>query len=91
MSRAGVENLPHGAESGGLSGAPLFARSTEVLRAFAARLKGEVPLIASGGILSGSDARAKFEAGAALVQIYSGLVFRGPGLIGECVSAYPAK
>jgi dihydroorotate dehydrogenase len=91
VSRTGVESLPHGSEDGGLSGAPLFAPSTEVLRAFAARLKGEVPLIGCGGIMSGADARAKFDAGAALVQIYSGLVFRGPELIAECASAYPAK
>jgi dihydroorotate dehydrogenase len=91
VSRAGVEQLPYGNEKGGLSGAPLFPRSTWVLRAFASHLKGEVPLIGCGGIMSGADARAKFDAGAALVQIYSGLVFRGPGLIAECVSAYRAK
>jgi dihydroorotate dehydrogenase len=91
VSREGVADLPHGMEEGGVSGAPLFARSTEVLRKFHDALKGEVPLIGCGGILSGADARAKFEAGAALVQIYSGLVFRGPRLVAECVHAYETR
>jgi dihydroorotate dehydrogenase len=91
VSRAGVEGLPHGGEEGGLSGAPLTARSTEVLRKFALHLANEIPLIGSGGVMSGDDARDKFAAGASLVQIYSGLVYRGPRLIAECVSAYPGK
>ncbi len=91
VSREGVAGLSHGGEEGGLSGAPLMARSTQVLRAFARLLKNEVALIGGGGILSGADARAKFEAGASLVQVYSGLVFRGPGLITECVEAWSAK
>jgi dihydroorotate dehydrogenase len=88
VSRAGVSSLPHGMEEGGLSGAPLTALSTGVLRKLSAELKGEVPLIGAGGIMSAADARARFEAGASLVQVYSGLVYRGPALIGECVSAY---
>ena len=91
ISRDGVTGLPHGAEEGGLSGAPLRERSTRVLRAFAERLKGEICLIGCGGILSGADAREKFDAGASLVQIYSGLIYRGPDLVAECVSAYRAK
>ena len=91
VSRDGVSGLPYGAEAGGLSGAPLREKSTRILRGFAALLKGEVPLIGCGGIMSGADAREKFDAGASLVQIYSGLVFRGPELIAECVSAYRAK
>lgn len=89
VSRAGVEGLPHGSEDGGLSGAPLTARSTEILRGFALHLRNEVPLIGSGGVMSGADARDKFAAGASLVQVYSGLVYRGPGLIAECVAACP--
>jgi dihydroorotate dehydrogenase len=88
LSREGMAGLPHGTEEGGVSGAPLFARSTEVLGKFHRHLKGEVPLIGGGGIMSGADARAKFDAGAALVQLYTGLVYRGPRLIDECVSAY---
>jgi dihydroorotate dehydrogenase len=91
VSREGVEGLPYGTEEGGLSGAPLFRRSTEVLRSLASMLKGEIPLIGGGGIMSGRDAREKFDAGASLVQIYSGLVFRGPRLIAECVSSYEAR
>jgi dihydroorotate dehydrogenase len=91
VSRDGIAALPHGMEEGGVSGAPLFARSTEVLRKFHDLLKGEVPLIGCGGIMSGTDARAKFDAGAALVQVYSGLIFRGPRLVAECVQAYEAR
>jgi dihydroorotate dehydrogenase len=87
VSREAVAALPYGTEEGGLSGAPLRARATGVLREFSALLKNEVPLIGSGGIMSGADAREKFAAGASLVQIYSGLVYRGPRLIAECVSA----
>jgi len=91
VSRAGVAGLPHGAEEGGLSGAPLTVLATEVLRKLSIALKGEIPLIGAGGVMSGADARAKFDAGASLVQIYSGLVYRGPGLIRECVQAYEAR
>ena len=83
LSREGVENLPNGNETGGLSGAPVFKKSTEVVRQLAAQLKGRLPIIAAGGILSGADAKAKIDAGASLVQVYSGLVFRGPGLVTE--------
>jgi len=91
VSHAGVGHLPHGTEEGGVSGGPLMSPSTRVLRAFASQLKGEVPLIGVGGIMSGADARAKFDAGAALVQLYSGLVYRGPRLVAECVDAYEAR
>jgi len=91
VSREGVAHLPHGMEEGGVSGAPLTALSTEVLRKFSLLLKNEVALIACGGIMSGADARAKFDAGASLVQVYSGLVFRGPRLIAECVQAHEAR
>ena len=91
VSRDGVGGLRHGAEEGGLSGAPLRNRATEVLRRFAAQLKGEVALIGGGGVMSGADAREKFDTGASLVQIYSGLVFRGPRLIAECVGSYEAR
>jgi dihydroorotate dehydrogenase len=87
LSREGVESLPHGNETGGLSGAPLFEKSTGVLRRLTAALAGEVPVIAAGGVTDGAKARAKLEAGAVLVQIYSGLVFRGPGLVTECARA----
>jgi dihydroorotate dehydrogenase len=91
LSREGVEGLPHAAEAGGLSGAPVLAKSTAVLAAFRDRLGGKAALIGAGGILSGDDARKKVAAGAALVQLYTGLIYRGPALVRECVSAYPAK
>ena len=87
LSREGVEHLAHADEAGGLSGAPLFARSTAVLRALAQRLGGEVPLIGVGGIMRGRDARAKLEAGAQLVQLYTGLIYRGPALVREAIEA----
>ena len=84
LSRAGVENLPHGMEPGGLSGAPVRDKSTAVIRQLAAGLQHALPIIGVGGILSGADAAAKIDAGAALVQIYSGLIYRGPALVAEC-------
>ncbi len=91
VSREGVKDLPQGGEEGGLSGGPLRARSLGVLRELAAALQGEIPIIGVGGILSGADAAERFEAGASLVQVYTGLIYRGPRLVSECVSAYPGK
>ena len=90
LSREGVENLPHGEESGGLSGAPVRDKSTGVIRQLGAELQGALPIIGVGGILSGSDAAEKIHAGAALVQIYSGLIYRGPALVAESCAAIRA-
>ncbi len=87
LSREGVEQLPHGDEAGGLSGAPLFEKSTGVLRRLTFTLAGEVPVIAAGGVSDGARAQTKIEAGAALVQVYSGLIYRGPALVRECIEA----
>ena len=87
FSRAGVENLPHAQETGGLSGAPLMARSTAVVGQLREILGGKLPIIAVGGILSGTDAAAKIAAGASLVQLYTGFIYRGPELIREAVKA----
>ena len=87
FSRAGVEGLPHAGESGGLSGAPLLARSTAVVGQLREILEGKLPIIAVGGILSGADAAAKIAAGASLVQLYTGFIYRGPELIREAVEA----
>ncbi|HNQ05389.1 MAG TPA: quinone-dependent dihydroorotate dehydrogenase [Thiobacillaceae bacterium] len=87
LGRDGVAHLPHGQEAGGLSGAPLRQASTRVLAAFHRALAGEVPLIGAGGILQGGHAREKRDAGASLVQIYTGLIYRGPRLVAECVQA----
>ena len=86
VDHSAVADDPLGAEAGGLSGKPLFARSTAVLAGMHARLQGKIPLVGVGGILDGSDAAEKLDAGAALVQIYSGLIYRGPQLVGECVN-----
>ena len=90
LSREGVENLQHAEEAGGLSGAPVFEKSTACLAAFAAQLQGQIPLIGVGGILSGEQALAKQQAGASLVQIYSGLIYTGPMLIEDCVNTLKA-
>jgi dihydroorotate dehydrogenase len=87
LSREGVESLPHGNETGGLSGAPVRDKSTAVIRALAAELKGALPIIGVGGILTGADAVEKMQAGASLVQVYSGLVYRGQELVTECAAA----
>jgi len=87
LARAGVEAHRFGNESGGLSGAPLMQPSTRILRELRARLPESIPLVGVGGITAGADAAAKIAAGATLVQCYSGLVYRGYELIGECVEA----
>ena len=88
LSREGVEGLEHAEEAGGLSGAPVFEKSTACLKAFADVLQGQIPLIGVGGILSGADAAAKKQAGASLVQVYSGLIYTGPTLVKDCVEAF---
>jgi len=87
LSRDGVENLQHGAETGGLSGAPVREKSTAVIRTLHKNLQGALPIIGVGGILSGLDAADKINAGASLVQLYSGLIYRGPALVTECCAA----
>ena len=91
VSREGVEGLAHAGEAGGLSGAPIRARATATLAALAAALKGESALIGVGGILRGEHAVEKLAAGATLVQLYTGLIYRGPDLVSECISACREK
>jgi dihydroorotate dehydrogenase len=79
LSRAGVESHPRAVEAGGLSGAPLTARATEVVRRVARRAAGRVPIIGAGGVMSAEDAYAKIRAGASLVQVYTGFIYGGPG------------
>ena len=86
VARDGVATLPHGDESGGLSGAPLKAKATQVVASLTRALAGAVPVIGVGGILTGDDAREKIDAGASLVQLYTGLIYKGPALVAECVS-----
>jgi len=87
LSREAVAGLPHADEAGGLSGAPLMQRATEVVRQLKAALGETAPIVAAGGITCGADAVAKIEAGASLVQIYSGLIYRGPELVREVAAA----
>jgi dihydroorotate dehydrogenase len=77
------DGVPHTNIPGGLSGAPLRARATEMIRSISQKTRGALPIIGVGGIFSAADALEKLRAGARLVQIYTGLVYRGPGLIGE--------
>jgi len=84
LAREQVAGLPHADERGGLSGAPLAERSTQVVGLLAQHLKGALPIIGVGGIMSGADAVDKLRAGATLVQIYTGLIYQGPALVGEC-------
>ena len=81
ISRVNVKGLPHAEETGGLSGAPVFKQSTEIVAQLYAHLNDEIPIIAAGGIMSAEDAQEKISAGASLVQVYSGLIYQGPELI----------
>ncbi len=83
LSREAVKGLKHADEAGGLSGAPLAERSTEVIKTLSSELSGKLPIIGVGGVDSAEAAAAKINAGASLVQIYSGFIFKGPGLIRE--------
>ena len=87
VSREGLVDTRHIDEAGGLSGAPLMATATATLRMLRTRLPDSIPMIGVGGIMEGADAATKQAAGAVLVQTYTGLVYRGPALIGECVEA----
>ena len=91
LARNGIDALPHADEQGGLSGAPLRERSTAMVRLLASALDGALPIIGVGGILSAEDAREKIAAGASLIQIYTGLIYRGPDLVAECVRALHAR
>lgn len=87
VSREGVEGMLHADEAGGLSGAPVREQSTHVVRVLADTLAGRLPIIAAGGITEGQHAAEKIKAGASLVQVYSGFIYKGPKLIRESVDA----
>ena len=87
VSREAVRGLRHADEAGGLSGAPVFDASNRVIRALRALLPSRYPIVGVGGVMSGADARAKLDAGADLVQLYTGLIYRGPALVGDCARA----
>lgn len=87
MDRETVAGLQNADEAGGLSGAPVFEKSTEIVRLFREALDDDLPIIAAGGIMSAQQALAKLDAGASLVQIYSGLIYQGPKLIREVIQS----
>ena len=87
VGRDAVAGHPHASQAGGLSGRPLFGPSTRVLSKLAAEVQGRVPLVGVGGIMDGAGARAKIEAGASLVQIYTGFIYDGPQLIAQARKA----
>jgi dihydroorotate dehydrogenase len=83
LSRDAVKGMPHCDEAGGLSGLPVLAGSNRVIRLLRQHLGPQFPIIGVGGILSGYDAVSKIEAGADVVQIYTGLIYKGPALVHE--------
>jgi dihydroorotate dehydrogenase len=87
IARDAVQGLPHADETGGLSGRPVFEPSNRVIRALRSALGARFPIIGVGGVMGGADARAKLDAGADLVQIYTGLIYKGPGLVHEAAAA----
>jgi dihydroorotate dehydrogenase len=87
LSRSEVENLPNSKETGGLSGSPLTKISTNIIRQLHAVLQDAVPIIGVGGIMCASDAQEKMDAGASLIQIYTGLIYQGPKLVRDVVKA----
>jgi dihydroorotate dehydrogenase len=91
IARDAVRSLPHGAEAGGLSGAPVFEASNRVIARLRAVLGAGFPIIGVGGVMSAADAQAKVAAGADLVQIYTGFIYQGPGLIDAAARALATK
>ncbi|MDR3478145.1 MAG: quinone-dependent dihydroorotate dehydrogenase [Gammaproteobacteria bacterium] len=91
LSREGVEASPFSSEAGGLSGKPLFASSTAVVKQLSSLLQNKIPIIAAGGIMTPEDAVNKLKAGATLIQLYSGLIYEGPGLISDIARALITK
>lgn len=91
VARDAVQGLPHADEAGGLSGRPVFEASNRVIRRLRTALGAGVAIVGVGGVMSGADARAKLDAGADLVQIYTGLIYRGPALVSEVARALATR
>ena len=87
VARDAVKGMAHAKEAGGLSGAPVAAESTAIIRALKSHLGNAIPIIGVGGILCAADAQEKMRAGASLIQLYTGLIYRGPALVAECAAA----
>jgi dihydroorotate dehydrogenase len=90
IARERVQGLLHAEETGGLSGRPLTERATAVIDILARHLKGTLPIIGVGGIMKGEDAAEKIQAGASLVQVYTGFIYSGPDIVADCVTAIRA-
>jgi dihydroorotate dehydrogenase len=90
LAREAVQGLPHAEEAGGLSGAPVLEKSNAVIRQLRAALGGGYPIIGVGGIMSAADAVSKIQAGADVVQIYTGLIYQGPELVSQSAAAIKA-
>ncbi|MDO9202075.1 MAG: quinone-dependent dihydroorotate dehydrogenase, partial [Hydrogenophaga sp.] len=90
LSREAVAGMPHAEEAGGLSGAPVLHASNHVIRRLRACLGKSFPIVGVGGILSGEDAVSKIQSGANVVQIYTGLIYKGPALVWESAQAVKA-
>ena len=91
ISREAVKGLPHADETGGLSGKPVFEASNRVIAMLRAELGSAYPIIGVGGVMSGADAQAKRQAGADLVQIYTGLIYKGPALVSQAAQAMKGR
>jgi dihydroorotate dehydrogenase len=89
ISRVGLDHVSHANETGGLSGKPLATYSTAIIQQLATLLQDKIPIIASGGIVSASEAATKYTAGASLIQLYTGLIYHGPHLIQDCAKLKP--
>ena len=87
LQRTAVQGIEHADEAGGLSGAPLLPASNRVIARLRTALGKDYPIIGVGGVMSAADARSKIQAGADLVQIYTGLIYQGPALVGEVAQA----
>jgi dihydroorotate dehydrogenase len=90
LSRDAVQGMPHAGEAGGLSGAPVLEMSNRVIAQLRGVLGKGFPIIGVGGVLSGKDAASKLRAGADLVQIYTGLIYKGPALVAQAARALKA-
>ena len=91
IARDAVAGLPHADEAGGLSGRPVFEASNRVITQLRTALGSTYPIIGVGGVLSAGDAQAKIAAGADLVQIYTGLIYKGPALVADCARALATR
>ena len=91
ISRAGMEDVPHGGEAGGLSGKPLAETATAVIKELQTLLQDRIPVIASGGVYSLEAAQQKIAAGAGLVQLYTALIYRGPAIVNEMIASFASR